>query len=103
MARLFKKNNQLRDVEGRKDARKKFNDIFVLAECITENCFFKAPVYDISSSGVFIRTSRNFSIGQEIAMTITFPNTGKSHMVTGEVVRASSEGLGVSFKVFFKD
>ena len=97
------KNGQLRDVEGRRDARKKFNDIAMLAECTTENCVFKAPVYDISSSGVFIATRRDFSIGQEIAMIITFPNTGESRMVTGEIVRVSSQGVGVNFKVFFKD
>jgi hypothetical protein len=38
MAKDFIKNKQLRDVEGRKDARKKFDDIFLLAECVTENC-----------------------------------------------------------------
>lgn len=103
MAKDFIKNKQLRDVEGRKDARKKFDDIFLLAECVTENCFFKAPIYDISSSGVFIATSRHFSIGQEIAMTIFFPTTEEIRMVTGEIVRISPQGVGVSFKVFFKE
>jgi hypothetical protein len=62
MADYFTKSKKLRDVEGRKDSRKKFDDIFLLAECVTENCFFKAPIYDISSSGVFIATSRHFSM-----------------------------------------
>jgi len=103
MANYIIKNRQLRDLESRKDARKKFNDFLTLAECITENSVFKAPIYDMSSSGVFIGTSRHFSIGQEIAMTITFPATEESHMVTGEIVRVSSQGVGVNFKVFFKD
>ena len=81
------KNMQLRDVEDRKDSRKKFNDILPLAECKTENSVFKAPIYDLSSSGVFIRTSRQFSIGQEIAMTITFPVPIATLRVTGIVVR----------------
>jgi Tfp pilus assembly protein PilZ len=103
MANYIIKNKQLRDLEGRKDVRKKFNDFLTLAECITKNSVFKAPIYDISSSGVFIATSKHFSIGQEIAMTITFPATGESLMVTGEIVRVSSQGVGVNFKVFFKD
>jgi hypothetical protein len=36
-------------------------------------------------------------------MTITFPSTGESRMVTGEIVRVSPEGVGINFKVFFKD
>jgi Tfp pilus assembly protein PilZ len=97
------KNMQLRDVEDRKDSRKKFNDILPLAECKTENSAFKAPIYDLSSSGVFIRTSRQFSIGQEIAMTITFPVPIATLRVTGVIVRTSSEGVAVKFKIFFKE
>ena len=103
MANYIMKNRQLRDVEGRKDSRKKFNDILPLAECITENSVFKAPIYDLSSSGVFIRTSRQFSIGQEIAMTITFPVPIATLRVTGVIVRTSSKGVAVKFKIFFKE
>ena len=97
------KNRRLRDVEVRKDARKRFNDILPLAECLTEDSVFIARIDDISSSGVFIRTSRDFSIGQEIAMTITFPVPVEPLKVTGEIVRTSSMGIGVKFKIFFKD
>ena len=103
MASYFLKNRQLRDVEGRKDSRKKFNDILPLAECITENDIFKAPIYDLSSSGAFIRTSRQFSIGQEIAMTITFPVPIAALRVTGVIVRTSPKGIAVKFKIFFKE
>ena len=103
MVNYIIKNRQLRDVEGRKDSRKKFNDILPLAECITENGVFKAPIYDLSSSGAFIRTSRQFSIGQEIAMTITFPLPIATLRVTGVIVRTSPKGIAVKFKVFFKE
>jgi len=83
--------------------RKRFNEIPPTANCKTRDCDFKAPVCDISSNGAFIEAGGDFAVGQEVAMTITFPTTGESHMVTGEIVRVSSDGLAVSFKVFFKD
>jgi hypothetical protein len=36
-------------------------------------------------------------------MTIFFPTTAEIRMVTGEIVRISPQGVGVSFKVFFKE
>ncbi len=104
MLKSYSKNwHIMNKIEGRKYGRKRFNEILPTANCKTRDCDFKAPVCDISSNGAFIKTGGHFSVGQEVAMTITFPISGESHMVTGEIVRVSSEGLGVNFKVFFKD
>lgn len=83
--------------------RKRFYKNYPTAACKTIGSAFIALIADISSSGAFIKTSRRFSVGQEVAMTITFPATGASRMVTGEIVRLSSKGVGVNFKVFFKN
>ena len=90
-------------MDGRRCGRKRFNELLPTAACKTKDCAFIAPICDISSNGAFIRTARQFSVGQEVAMTITFPSTGESHMVTGEIARVSSDGVGINFKVFFKD
>jgi Tfp pilus assembly protein PilZ len=90
-------------MDGRNYGRKRFSEVLPTAACKTRDSAFIAPICDISSNGAFIKTTRKFSVGQEVAMTITFPSTGESRMVTGEVVRVSSQGVGVSFKVFFKD
>ena len=57
----------------------------------------------LAPAAVFIRTSRQFSIGQEIAMTITFPVPIATLRVTGVIVRTSSKGVAVKFKIFFKE
>jgi Tfp pilus assembly protein PilZ len=88
---------------GRNCGRKRFHKLLPTATCKTRDSAFIAPICDISSDGVFIKTTRQFSVGEEVAMTITFPSTGESRMVTGEIVRVSPEGVGVNFKVFFKD
>jgi hypothetical protein len=103
MANFFPKNKNLSHMNGRNCGRKRFYEILPTATCETRDSAFIAPICDISSDGVFIKTTRQFSIGQEIAMTITFPSTGESRMVTGEVARVSPEGVGVDIKVFFRD
>jgi hypothetical protein len=94
---------QLPSFEARQDARKRFNEIQpIIAVCRTMDSDFKAFIQDVSSSGAFIRTSRPLLAGQEIAMTIIFPRTRKPVMATGEIVRVSYGGVGVKFKIFFK-
>ena len=97
-------NGQIRVLDERKDARKKLSTIRpVVAACKTKDCDFKASIDDVSSSGVFIKTRRHLSTGQEIAMKFNFPNAKNTIMATGEIVRASGRGVGVAFKILFKD
>jgi hypothetical protein len=94
---------QLPSLEARQDARKRFNEIQpIVAVCRTMDSDFKAFIQDVSSSGAFIRTSRPLIAGQEIAMTFIFPRARKHVMATGEIVRVCYGGVGVKFKIFFK-
>ena len=104
MAKYSSKNTHMNSLDGRQNGRKRFKkDIHPMATCKTIDSVFIAPISDISSTGAFIKTGRHFSVGDEIAMTITFPATGYSRMVTGNVARVTPEGVGISFTVFFKD
>jgi Tfp pilus assembly protein PilZ len=103
MAKSYPKNWHFNQMDGRNCGRKRFSEVLPTAACKTRDSAFIAPICNISSNGAFIKTTRQFSVGQEVAMTITFPSTGESHMVTGEIARVTSQGVGVSFKVFFKD
>ena len=103
MAKSYRRNWHFNHMDVRTCSRKRFNKILPTAACKTRDSAFIAPICDISCDGVFIKTSRQFSVGQEVAMTITFPSTGESRMVTGEIVRVSAEGVGINFKVFFKE
>jgi Tfp pilus assembly protein PilZ len=103
MAKAFPKNCRIDQTGGRRCGRKRFNEILPAAECKTRDWAFIAPVCNISSNGVFIKSKRHFDVGQEVAMTITFPSTGESRMVTGQIARVTPEGIGINFKIFFKD
>ena len=96
--------NENKGIVGeRKDARKKFSEHnHLVAECKTKDCDFKASIDDVSSSGVFIKTRRHLSAGQEIAMKFSFPKAKNTIMATGEIVRVSSKGVGVEFTILFK-
>jgi len=104
MINHIRQNEHIRALNDRKDARKKLNQIQpIVATCETKDCDFKACIDDVSSSGVFIKTRRHLSTGQEIAMKFSFPNAKNIIMATGEIVRASSMGFGVEFRIVFKD
>jgi len=97
-------NGQTRNLERRKDARKKVTGIRLLvADCRTMESVFQAPINNISSGGVFIDTRQHLFVGQEIAMKFHFPGTRKTIMVNGEIVRTSFEGAGIRFRMFFKE
>jgi len=102
MGSLFVKKKPVKNTEERNYGRKRFTQILPTAHCQTWDGDFQAPVYNISSSGAFIKTSQSLFIGQEIAMKITFPATMETHLVTGEIARTTPLGAGVKFKVFFK-
>ncbi len=97
------KDEIIKNLAERQDSRKKFNGIQpVIAACRTRNSDFEAFIKNVSSSGVFIKTSKQLLTGQEIAMTFTFPKTQKTIMATGEITRISYDGAGVKFNIFFK-
>ena len=86
----------------RKDSRKYFGkNQLLLASCQTVDTVFNEYIQDLSSGGAFIQTSKKLNIGQEIAMTISLPNSRKALKATGEIVRVSPKGVGVEFKIIF--
>ena len=100
----IRQNGQMRVLDERKDTRKKLSEIRpIVAACKTKDCDFKAIIDDVSSSGVFIKTRRHLATGQEIAMKFSFPEAKNIIMATGEIVRVSSKGVGVEFRIVFKD
>ena len=104
MAIKIIKNGILENIEERKDARKKVDEFqAIMADCQTMDATFKASIQNVSSAGIFIKTSRKLSIGQEIAITFTFPRTRQTIMVNGEIVRLTRNGAGVKIKMFFKE
>ena len=103
MGNYTSQSERMQSFDGRQDTRKRFKEFQpVIAACRTMDSDFEAPIEDVSSSGVFIKTSRPLITGQEIAMTFVFPKTQEPVMATGEIVRVSYRGVGVRFKIFFR-
>ncbi|MFZ5572587.1 MAG: PilZ domain-containing protein [Thermodesulfobacteriota bacterium] len=77
----------------------------VRQECFTAIAYatksFSSIEYirDISAWGVFIRTTKQIPVGEDITMTIPKPGSNSSIKIIGEVVRNSPNGIGVKFKM----
>ncbi len=54
---------------------------------------------DISLGGIFIETDEEFTVGQEISLSIPFTNQDHYIQVTGKVVRIEKGGVGIQFDV----
>ena len=52
--------------------------------CLTIDSKFCASLLDLNLTGAFIKTDKNLFVGQEIAMTIKFPNSDDTIKATGE-------------------
>ncbi len=70
-------------------------------ECKTIDSEFMASVQNLGATSAFIITQKPLTMGQEIAMTIKFPNNGDTIKATGDIVRITAEGVGVKFTIFF--
>ena len=94
-------HNQLK---SRKDARLFFSkNQKVTVRCLTDSCNFKARIQNVSTSGVFIKTDQQLPVGEEIAVSFTFPDSGNQVNATGKVVRTTYSGMGVEIQVYFKE
>lgn len=54
-------------------------------------------IRDISRCGMFIETSRSFSVGEKITVKFEVPSSRKSYKILGEIVRFQKKGMGVKF------
>jgi len=54
-------------------------------------------IQDLSKGGVFIETREPLTIGEQISMTFAMPETQNHFKVSGKIVRAAKEGIGIKF------
>jgi Tfp pilus assembly protein PilZ len=59
---------------------------------------FKNYIRDISPSGIFMESEETFTLGEEIVLSINFSDSGNPFRIPTEVVRTTSEGIGLKFK-----
>jgi hypothetical protein len=70
-------------------------------EYVAQDHSSQGVVKDISIGGVLLETSEiggSFSIGEDIILTIQYPDQEKYIKIRGEVVRIEPQRIGVKFK-----
>ncbi|UCD89681.1 MAG: PilZ domain-containing protein [Desulfobacterales bacterium] len=94
LLKYLEKWHKFKIKETREHSRK---PSFIPVECASEGASFTDFIQDISNGGVFIQTTGNFYIGQQITLTFSLPKVADEIQVGGEVVRLDAEGIGVKF------
>ena len=96
MRQLLKEMEARQNKEQRKYSRKGF---LTIIDYTVEGRHYRDFIQDISVSGVFIKTSQTFSVGQPILMTFMSPDNQKPFRINGEIIRTHEDGIGVKFKI----
>ena len=93
-AQLLKELDKGQNRRVRQHDRKTF---FMIVDYIVGDRYYRDFIQDMSSTGVFIKTSKAFSLGRNILMTFMAPDNQKPFKINGEVVRVTPDGIGVKF------
>ena len=93
---LLQELEERQNKEQRKYSRKGF---LTIIDYNVGDRHYRDFIQDMSDSGVFIKTSQKFSIGQTILMTFMSPDNQKPFKINGEIVRVHTDGIGVKFKI----
>ena len=96
MRQLLKELKERQNKEQRKYSRK---DFLTIIDYTVEGRHYRDFIQDISESGVFIKTSQTFSIGQPILMTFMSPDNQKPFRINGEIKHTQEDGIGVKFNI----
>lgn len=72
--------------------------VFVVVNYAVEGRSYQDFVRNVGAGGVFIETPKRFSVGQKVLLSFSLPNYPKGIKIEGEIIRTTSEGVGVEFK-----
>ena len=78
-------------------------DFLRIIDYNVEDRYYRDFIQNISESGLLIKPSQTFSVGQKILMTFMSPDYQKPFKINGEIVRVNSDGTGVRFKLESQD
>ena len=90
---------ELEERQNKKQRKYSQKGFLTIIEYNEDNRYYKDFNQDISGSGVFIKTSQTFSVGQTILMTFMSPDKQKPFRINGEIIRIHEDGIGVKFKI----
>jgi Tfp pilus assembly protein PilZ len=92
----------LKDLEARQTTERRHydrKDFLTIIDYNVVDRYYRDFIQDISASGVFIKTSQKFSVGQPILMTFMSPDKQKPFRISGEIIRTQEDGIGVAFNI----
>jgi Tfp pilus assembly protein PilZ len=90
----------LKDLEARKSKERRHydrKDFSTIIDYAVGDRYYRDFIQDISESGVLIKTSQIFTVGQPILMTFMSPDNQKPFRIKGEIIRTHEDGIGVAF------
>jgi Tfp pilus assembly protein PilZ len=61
--------------------------------------YYRDFIQNISETGLFIKPSKTFSVGQTVSMTFMSPDEQSPFKINGEIVRVHTGGIGIKFKI----
>ena len=61
--------------------------------------FYTGYISNINSNGIFIETESRFKPGEKLTLSFEPPGNENHIKITGEIVRATEEGIGISFDI----
>jgi Tfp pilus assembly protein PilZ len=93
---FLKELKERQNKEQREYSRK---DFLTIIDYTVEGRHYRDFIQDISESGVFIKTSQTFSVGQPILMTFMSPDNQKPFRINGEIKHTREDGIGVKFNI----
>lgn len=90
----------LKIIEEKEHQKKRHSprvDYFMAVDYVVEERAYKGFIKNISSEGVFIETTDNFSIDTDITLTFALPNSQGHIRVSGKIIRQEKNGIGIAF------
>ena len=96
MYRLLKELEEGGVGERRQCDRK---DFFRIIDYKVGDHYYRDFIQNISETGLLIKPSQTFSVGQTVSMTFMSPDNQKPFKINGEIVRIHTDGIGVRFKI----
>lgn len=72
---------------------------FTFVDLASQDHAYREFVKNISEGGVYIQTSRSFSVGEEVVVMFSSRDSKEHLKVTGHIVRVDGKGIGVEFEI----
>ena len=81
-------------MEQRKEIR---TTVFAPVDVISGAAAYHELAKDISPGGVYIQSCHSFTVGELLELVFAFPSYPKAISLSGQVIRADAEGIGIEF------